>query len=88
MFLLNPAAQSHGGNNTLLSHVGVLHVCVHLCLCFCVCLCVRHATYMMVHACQLGEQIWIEWNRTEMKLLRPQAASQRVEKLVSWALCV
>lgn len=35
-FLLNPATQSHGGNSTLLSHAGVLHVCVHLCVFVCV----------------------------------------------------
>lgn len=52
MFLLNPAAQSRGGNNTPLYHVGVL-----LCACPSGPVCVCQATYMMVHTRQLGEQI-------------------------------
>ena len=102
MFPLNPATQSHGGNNTLLSHVGALHVLVcaspsvsmypRACVCICVCGCTctgTHATYMMLPACQLGEQIWIEWHWTQaqMKLLCLEAVSQRVGKLVLWALC-
>lgn len=64
----------------------VLSVCpcgsVHVCVC-------AQATYMNVHACQLGEQIWIErsWTWAEMKLLCLEAVSQRVEKLVLWARC-
>jgi len=47
-------------------------------------------TYMTVHACHLGEKVWIEWNWTlaEMKLLCLEAVSQSAKKLVLQALRV
>ena len=45
---------------------------------------------MTVHACHLGEKVWIEWNWTlaEMKLLCLEAVSQSAKKLVLQALRV
>lgn len=46
----------------------IIHCCLMLVysMCMSICACVCDDTYMMAHACQLGEQIWIEWNRTKI----------------------